>query len=95
VIGVNTYLREGEPEAVAAPGVSRATEGEKWDRIERLRAFQARHAEASGPALERLRQQVRRGGNLFEVLMDAVRVASLGQITAVLYEMGGRYRRSM
>jgi isobutyryl-CoA mutase len=33
--------------------------------------------------------------NIFDVLMDAVRVCSLGQITAALFEVGGQYRRSM
>mgnify|MGYP000140178237 CR=1 FL=1 len=33
--------------------------------------------------------------NVFEVLMDAVRVCSLGQITNALFEVGGQYRRSM
>jgi isobutyryl-CoA mutase len=94
VVGVNTYLREGAEEAHATP-VIRATQEEKADRLRQLADFQARHTEACGPALERLRAQVRAGGNLFEVLMDVVRVASLGQITHVLYEMGGRYRRAM
>ena len=33
--------------------------------------------------------------NVFAVLMDAVRVCSLGQITHALFEVGGQYRRSM
>ncbi len=36
-----------------------------------------------------------RNENVFAVLMDAVRVASLGQITNALFEVGGQYRRSM
>jgi isobutyryl-CoA mutase len=32
---------------------------------------------------------------VFEALMDAVKVASLGQISAALYEVGGEYRRNM
>ncbi|WP_306597839.1 fused isobutyryl-CoA mutase/GTPase IcmF [Geothrix sp. 21YS21S-2] len=94
VVGVNTFVREEEPGAEPRP-VSRATPEEKDDRLRALRAFQELHAAEAGPALERLRDQVRRGGNLFDVLMDTVRVASLGQITSVLYEMGGKYRRSM
>ncbi|MCW5699102.1 MAG: methylmalonyl-CoA mutase [Rhodospirillales bacterium] len=35
------------------------------------------------------------GGNLFEVLIEAVRVLSLGQISHTLFEVGGKYRRSM
>ena len=45
--------------------------------------------------LERLRRAVIENGNTFEVLMDAVRSCSLGQITSTLYEVGGRYRRNM
>jgi methylmalonyl-CoA mutase len=45
--------------------------------------------------LERLKQAVINNDNVFEVLMDAVRVCSLGQITQALFEVGGQYRRSM
>jgi hypothetical protein len=36
-----------------------------------------------------------RNENVFAVLVDAVRVCSLGQITHALFEVGGQYRRSM
>jgi methylmalonyl-CoA mutase len=94
VVGVNTFVRATAEVETVQP-VSRATPEEKNERLADLRAFQERHREACEPALERLREQVRSGGNLFEVLMDSVRVASLGQITTVLYEMGGKYRRAM
>ena len=45
--------------------------------------------------LQRLQQAVIRDENVFVVLMEAVRVASLGQITHALFEVGGRYRRNM
>jgi methylmalonyl-CoA mutase len=57
--------------------------------------FQERHAAAAPAVLERLRRTVIDNGNTFEVLMDAVRSCSLGQITGALYEVGGRYRRNM
>jgi methylmalonyl-CoA mutase len=57
--------------------------------------FQARHATESGPMLRRLQQAVIDNGNVFEVLMDAVRVCSLGQITHALFEVGGQYRRNL
>ena len=51
---------------------------------------------AEAPAmLQRLRDTVIANGNVFEVLMDAVRVCSLGQITSALFEVGGQYRRNM
>jgi methylmalonyl-CoA mutase len=55
----------------------------------------ARYLAESGPMLERLQQAVIDNANVFEVLMDAVRVCSLGQITQALFEVGGQYRRSM
>jgi methylmalonyl-CoA mutase len=61
----------------------------------RLREFQARNKEKSGPMLERLQQAVIDNQNVFAVLVDAVRVCSLGQITHALFEVGGQYRRSM
>jgi len=45
--------------------------------------------------LEALRQAVIANQNVFAVLMDAVRVCSLGQITHTLFEVGGQYRRNM
>ena len=94
VVGVNTFV-QAEASELPEPPVVRASTGDKDERFRQLQAFQERHRAAAGPALERLGEQVRAGGNLFETLMDTVRVASLGQITATLYELGGKYRRSM
>jgi methylmalonyl-CoA mutase len=94
VVGVNTFVQEHEPPRAADPVVRSAPE-EKDERLVQVQAFRERHRDQAGPALERLREQVQRGGNLFETLMDTVRVATLGQITGALYELGGKYRRSM
>ena len=45
--------------------------------------------------LARLQDVARERGNVFEALMEAVKVASLGQISQALYEVGGEYRRNM
>ena len=58
-------------------------------------AFHAKHAKESPAMLARLQQAVIHNENVFEVLMDAVRVCSLGQITNALFEVGGQYRRNM
>ena len=65
------------------------------DQIDRLRAFHAKHASEAPAALQRLQTVATNGGNVFGELMNTVRVASLGQITAALYEVGGEYRRSL
>ena len=45
--------------------------------------------------LAKLKQTVIENGNVFAVLVDAVKYCSLGQITTALYDVGGQYRRSM
>ena len=94
IIGVNTFLTPtgGVPMEIE---LARSTEEEKQSQIRRLRDFQARHHQAAGPMLDRLKRTVIGNGNVFAVLLDAVRVCSLGQITGALYEVGGQYRRSM
>ena len=56
---------------------------------------EASHAAEAPAMLARLRQAVIDNANVFEVLMDAVRCCSLGQITEALFEVGGQYRRNM
>jgi len=95
IIGVNTFRNpNGEPVPETLE-LARSTEEEKQSQLARLHAFHAKHADASPAALARLRQAVIDNQNVFEVLMDAVRVCSLGQITDALFEVGGQYRRNM
>jgi len=95
VIGVNTFRNPHGDPIPEKLELARSTEEEKRSQLGRLAEFHARHAAESGPMLARLRQTVIEDGNVFEVLMDAVRVCSLGQITRTLFEVGGQYRRSM
>ncbi len=94
IIGVNTFLNPNPPEDVDLP-LTRASKEEKDAQIRNLRAFQERNRDKAPAALDRLKQVAREGGNLFAELMETVKVASLGQITSALYEVGGQYRRNM
>ena len=94
IIGVNTFLPEKHAEWKPIE-LSRASEAEKNDQIDRLNAFQNRNKGKSAECLKRLRDVALTGGNIFEELLTSVRYCSLGQITEVLYEVGGRYRRNM
>jgi methylmalonyl-CoA mutase len=60
-----------------------------------VRAFSERAAERRPAALARLREVALARENVFDALLEAVKVASLGQISATLYEVGGEYRRNM
>ncbi|HXX49446.1 MAG TPA: methylmalonyl-CoA mutase family protein, partial [Myxococcota bacterium] len=96
IVGVNTFLAPDAPaEAVPARELIRSSEAEKQACLDNLRAFQARHAADAPAALARLREVASRGGNVFEELLETVKVASLGQISEALFDVGGRYRRSM
>jgi methylmalonyl-CoA mutase len=95
IIGVNTFRSpHGDlvPETIE---LARSTEAEKQSQLQRLADFHTRHAAESPAMLQRLQQAVIDNANVFEVLMDAVRCCSLGQITNALFEVGGQYRRSM
>jgi methylmalonyl-CoA mutase len=63
--------------------------------LTRLDAFHQQHANEAPAALAALQQAAIDNLNVFEKLMDAVRVCSLGQITTALFEVGGQYRRNM
>jgi methylmalonyl-CoA mutase len=95
VIGVNTFRNPHGDPIPQKLELIRSTDDEKRSQLRRLRAFQERNASSSDAMLERLRQAVIRDENVFAVLMDAVRVCSLGQITHALFEVGGQYRRNM
>ncbi len=95
IIGVNTFRN---PHGDAIPEkleLARSTEEEKQSQLQRLADFHTRHAAEAPAMLQRLKQAVIDNTNVFEVLMDAVRVCSLGQITSALFEVGGQYRRNM
>jgi methylmalonyl-CoA mutase len=95
IIGVNTFRNpHGDPKADTLE-LARSTDAEKQSQLRRLADFHSRHADAAPAMLQRLKQAVIDNQNVFELLMEAVRCCSLGQITAALFEVGGQYRRSM
>lgn len=95
IIGVNTFLNsKGSPTVIPAE-VIRATEEEKQFQIEALHAFQERNKEVYAQTVANLKRSAIENQNIFEQLMEACKVCSLGQISHALYEVGGQYRRNM
>lgn len=94
IIGVNTYLPEKAAEWKPIE-LSRASNEEKNAQIKRLQVFQEKNKAHAPAKLKRLRDIALANGNIFEELLTTVRYCSLGEITQVLYEVGGRYRRNM
>jgi methylmalonyl-CoA mutase len=95
IIGVNTFRNPHGDATPSKLALARSTAEEKQRQLTRLAAFKLAHADERPAALTRLRQAALGRGNVFEVLMDAVRCCSLGEITETLFEVGGRYRRNV
>ncbi|MGH6626654.1 MAG: methylmalonyl-CoA mutase family protein, partial [Burkholderiaceae bacterium] len=95
IIGVNTFRNPHGDAVLEKLELARSTEEEKQSQLTRLQEFHASHASEAPAQIRRLQQAVIENKNVFEVLMDAVRCCSLGQITHALFEVGGQYRRNM
>jgi methylmalonyl-CoA mutase len=96
IVGVNTFLPDQpNPDELKAAELIRSTDAEKDLQVAAVRAWQRRNADRSTAALAQLQQVAAAGGNVFAELMETVKVASLGQISRALYEVGGQYRRNM
>ncbi|MSO72366.1 MAG: methylmalonyl-CoA mutase [Rhodospirillaceae bacterium] len=99
IIGVNAFINSKAGPKTGAelhpPELARSTDAEKQSQLQRLADFHKRHVGTAPEALAKLRQTVIQNGNVFAVLMEAVRSCSLGQISNALYEVGGQYRRNM
>jgi methylmalonyl-CoA mutase len=99
IVGVNTFRNPKTQDAAHNPPatieLARSTDEEKQSQLKRLVDFQQRHANVAPQALAALQQAAIQNANVFEKLMEAARVCSLGQITNALFEVGGQYRRNM
>jgi len=97
IIGVNTFQNEDGESAEDEKEIDliRSTDEEKKQQIESLKAFWKRNEDRADEAIKRLKEVARNDGNIFEELMETVKLASLGQISDALYEVGGQYRRNM
>ena len=96
IIGVNTFLSEHDADAEhKAVELIRSTEVEKMAQVNGVKAFQQRNSADSAATLLKLQQTAAAGGNTFGALLEAVKGASLGQISRALYSVGGQYRRNV
>jgi methylmalonyl-CoA mutase len=95
IIGVNTFLDPKGSPTVAPPEVIRATTDEKHYAIAARDAFWKRNAATAPAALAEIQRAALDNENVFEALMSACKVCTLGQLSQALYEVGGQYRRNM
>ncbi|NHZ34837.1 fused isobutyryl-CoA mutase/GTPase IcmF [Massilia rubra] len=95
IIGVNTFRNPKANDTPQKIELARSTDDEKQSQLTRLDDFHRRNADQAPQVLAALQQAAIDNANVFEKLMEAVRVCSLGQITTALFEVGGQYRRNM
>ncbi|MEX0996514.1 MAG: methylmalonyl-CoA mutase family protein [Flavobacteriaceae bacterium] len=95
IIGVNTFLSSKGSPTIIPSEVIRATEEEKQSQITTLKNLHKTYEDKADDALSKVKEAAIKNQNMFNELMEATKVCSLGQITHALFEVGGQYRRNM
>ena len=96
LIGVNTFLpKEGEEETIEGRELARSDEVEKQLQVDNLKAYYSLNKNNAPGLLANLQLAALSEGNIFESLMEAAKLNSLGQLSSALYDVGGLYRRNM
>jgi methylmalonyl-CoA mutase len=95
IIGVNTFLNKKGSPTIIPEEVIRATETEKKYQITMLRELHKSSSGKSKKILQKVQEAAVKNQNIFELLMEASKICSLGEITNALFEVGGQYRRNM
>ncbi|MGI9532590.1 methylmalonyl-CoA mutase family protein [Lutimonas sp.] len=95
IIGVNTFLNSKGSPTVLPQEVIRATETEKKYQISVIENLHTANKEEVENQITTLKKSAIENENIFEQLMEATKVCTLGQITEALFEVGGQYRRNM
>jgi isobutyryl-CoA mutase len=95
IIGVNTFLSSHGSKTIIPQEVIRATVDEKEFQIRKVRSQEMVRIKQAEGALNKVQEAAVQNRNIFDELMEASKVCTLGQITKALFEVGGQYRRSM
>ncbi|MFT7238976.1 MAG: methylmalonyl-CoA mutase, partial [Cyclobacteriaceae bacterium] len=95
IIGVNTFLSSKGSPTIIPDEVIRATTEEKESQITNLNMLHGQHSQRTKELIGALQQAALKNENTFELLMEAAKYCSLGQITNGMFEVGGQYRRNM
>jgi methylmalonyl-CoA mutase len=95
IIGVNTFLSSKGSPTIVPQEVIRATEDEKQYQINMLKELHKTYAKEASEGIRAVQLAAINNQNMFEILMETCKYASLGEITNALFEVGGQYRRNM
>ena len=92
---MNTFLSSKGSPTIQPAEVIRATVSEKQFQIQTKEHLNKANFEQVKIQLAQLQKAAIQNDNLFEKLMEATKVCSLGQLTEALFKVGGQYRRNM
>ena len=92
---MNTFLNSKGSPTIVPEEVIRATEDEKKYQISMLDNLHQNKLKQASESLQLIQNAAINQENIFEVLMEACKHCSIGQITTALFEVGGQYRRNM
>jgi methylmalonyl-CoA mutase len=95
IIGVNTFLSSKGSPTVLPQEVIRATTKEKEYQIQVVENMHKANAKEVAEQIQLLQQNALANKNIFEQLMEATKVCTIGEITEALFKVGGQYRRNM
>jgi methylmalonyl-CoA mutase len=95
IIGVNTFIDEADQNSNDRRPVFRSSASEKKLQIANLAQFKNRNKDQAAAYLNLLHQAAVQNENVFDLLMEAVKYCSLGDITNLLYHTGGKYSRNL
>jgi methylmalonyl-CoA mutase len=95
IIGVNTFIDEADQNSNDRRPVFRSSAAEKKLQIANLTQFKNRNKDQAAHYLNLLHQAAVQNENVFDLLMEAVKYCSLGDITNLLYHTGGKYSRNL
>ncbi|HFX17826.1 MAG TPA: methylmalonyl-CoA mutase, partial [Flavobacteriales bacterium] len=95
IIGVNTFLGKDGSQTQLPGEVIRATEAEKQQQIKTVQNVYKTYENIAPDYLRNVQKAAIENRNIFEALMEAAKVSSLGQMTDALFLVGGQYRRNM
>jgi methylmalonyl-CoA mutase len=95
IIGVNTFLNEQALEKQDLKNIIRSTKKERTRQVQNVQLFKKRNPALKAAYLKELQAASIQDKNLFEILMEAVKYCSLGEITDALYLVGGKYSRNL
>ena len=95
IIGVNTFLsKEGSPTLIPSE-VIRATKNEKENQISMVKTVTEASKKKADKVLKDIQMAALKNENIFDSIMEAVKYCTIGQITNVMFKVGGQYRRNM